>query len=476
MKNATDVMLALHATNSRLDKEAIVERAWRLGITEFFQGAKIAHEPLKTYGIKKVPLVDEGTPGTQTATFTQFQAIIDKLAERELTGHAARDAVADFINGCAPATWNNFYRRVILKDLACGCTATTINKVLEELGKTDPECTQYITEPFAVSLASPVPDTKEAKLLVGKKMLDVKLDGVRIVAVLDKERDDVTLYTRGGRVNTNFEHLQNALRKVMNKLAVSMVFDGEMMAGSFQELMRQLNRSAGKSKTTEMKFALFDMLPLVDFAKGRCEMSQRDRHALLTSMEGTFQEVSGGAIYVIPKVEVDLDTPEGKVAFREFNMEALRAGLEGIMVKDPESAYIADRALHWLKIKPFVDVDLEIYDLELGKAEKRNANRLGNVLVRGWVHDPIDGEEKYVEVSCGNGFDDGLRDEIWADRPGYMGRIIELRCDVFTLDRNEEVNGTKGTYQGKAYDRIWSARFPRFMRFRDTASNPGVKI
>ena len=38
MQSAADVVLALEATTSRLDKELIIQTAWDNNIIEFFQG------------------------------------------------------------------------------------------------------------------------------------------------------------------------------------------------------------------------------------------------------------------------------------------------------------------------------------------------------------------------------------------------------------------------------------------------------
>ena len=79
--------LELH--NSRLDKEGIILAAHQEGIPEFFAGVCMALDSMVTFGVKQVP---EATVDGQGLAWTNFKMLADQLINRELTGHAARDA------------------------------------------------------------------------------------------------------------------------------------------------------------------------------------------------------------------------------------------------------------------------------------------------------------------------------------------------------------------------------------------------
>jgi DNA ligase-1 len=232
---------------------------------------------------------------------------------------------------------------------------------------------------------------------------------------------------------------------------VSMVLDGEVVAKSFQELMTMVNRTKNNDSSTA-KLALFDMVPLVDFKAGKCKMKQKDRHTVLSGLMGELQKHTAGTVYVIPKLSVDLDTPEGQKAFAEFNTETVKAGYEGIMVKDPESPYETKRTASWLKIKPFIEVSLTVVGFEEGTG--KNVGMLGAVIFEG------EDDGRFIHVNVGGGFSDEERDEIWVNRDKYMGFIGEVRADVLTQDRNSTD--------------VWSLRFPRFKGWRGT--KPGEKL
>jgi DNA ligase-1 len=54
-----EIIRQLETTNSRLDKETILEAAVDEGLTEFFDGLRMALNPLHTFYIKQVPFKAE---------------------------------------------------------------------------------------------------------------------------------------------------------------------------------------------------------------------------------------------------------------------------------------------------------------------------------------------------------------------------------------------------------------------------------
>lgn len=449
MKNPQDVIAALESTSSRLEKEKIIQAAWDLGITKFFIGCQMTYDALRTWGVKKVPLIEgEDELGfTSSFTWEKFTKITEKLENRTLTGNEARDVLRAAADNASATEWNQWYRRILIKDLKCGITEATVNKILEKNGN---EASKYIIPVFSCQLAKNGDDHQ--KKVTGNKLLDVKLDGVRIISILDKTKNTVTQYSRDGRLNENFPQLAAALAKLIPHITESMVFDGEVVSRSFQALMKQLNRKDDVN-TADAKLALFDCLPLKDFRSGECKLSQVVRHEALVEFTPLLQQYSNGSVYVIPKLAVNLNTAEGQKTFKEFNTETVEAGYEGIMIKDPLASYKTKRTDAWLKMKPFITVDLEIADVEPGKAESKFKDTLGGLVCRG--HD----QNKLIEVTVGSGFSEELRDEIWKNRKSVIGRVVEIKGDALTKSQDGDA---------------WSLRFPVFMQFRGWS--PGEKI
>lgn len=449
MKTAADVVIALERTNSRLDKERVLRDAWQAGIQEFFQGAQWACDSLKTFGVKKVPALADQDPGNFRATFhwRDFQSLAEKLHSRELSGNAARDAISLAADGCSQHDWNHFYRRVLLKDLRCGVTETTINKVLKAQGNA---AQAFLIPVFSCQLAED--GTDHPQRIAGLRMLDNKLDGVRLLTVLDCETHTVTQYTRNGKTNDNFPQLVEFCQQLLPSLKHSIVLEGEVVSNNFQALMTQINRRKNVD-TSDAHLALFDVVPLKDFRAGRCNIKQQDRHDILLGLSEVLTTASGGKIYVLPKLTVDLDTAQGQETYREFNRDALEAGFEGIMIKDPQAGYATKRGFAWLKVKPFFTVDLEVQDILPGTPGTKFENTMGAILFHGWH------EAREISVSVGSGYTDKQRDEIWLNKDILLGRVAEIETDVLTQSQNSEV---------------WSLRFPRFVRWRGW--EPGEKL
>ena len=54
-----EIIRQLEADNSRLAKEAVIQSAMEEGLDEFFEGVKMALDPLVTFGVKQVPEKEE---------------------------------------------------------------------------------------------------------------------------------------------------------------------------------------------------------------------------------------------------------------------------------------------------------------------------------------------------------------------------------------------------------------------------------
>ena len=424
------IIQKLQADNSRLAKEAIILEAMQEGLDEFFEGIKMALDPLHTFGVKQVPERDD-SPG-QGCDWTVFKDLADKLAQRELTGHAARDAIELVMQTATQEQWNDYYRRILIKDLRCGVSEKTVNSVAKKN-----KFEQYKVPVFSCMLAHD--SANHEKKMIGMKMLDYKLDGVRVLAIYNKDNNTVTMYSRNGKQFLNFGHVEKEIiDKLSSKFTESMVLDGEMVSSSFQALMKQVHRK-DNVEATDAKYALFDILTLNEFQKGKSILGCRDRHNALVELITDTDHM-----FVVDKVECDLDTQEGQKIFSDYNKIAIEKGFEGIMIKDVDAPYECKRSHFMLKAKPFIEVSLEIKDTEEGTG--RNAGKLGALICEG------KDDDKFIRVNVGYGLTDDNRDTFWADRESLVGQIVEIRADAITQNQDTENE--------------WSLRFPRFMRFR----------
>ena len=125
-----EIIARLEADNSRLAKEQVILEAMEEGLDEFFEGVRMALDPLVTFGVKQVP---EATEDGQGLAWPVFKELTRKLVNRSLTGHAARDAIELAMGVATTEQWNGFYRRILIKDLRCGVSEKTVNNVAKKL-------------------------------------------------------------------------------------------------------------------------------------------------------------------------------------------------------------------------------------------------------------------------------------------------------------------------------------------------------
>jgi len=424
------IIQELEANSSRLTKEAILTREANNNNIEFFDGIRLALSPYSTFGVKKVP--KHSGPDGQGLPWEVFKKLADLLESRSLTGHDARDAIELALSASTGVQWNDWYRRILIKDLRCGVSEKTVNKVLKgtKVG---------LVPVFECMLAHD--GANHEKKIAGVKLLEPKLDGVRCITIVNYESRSITQYTRNGKVLENFGHITDFLLKNIDNFGKSYVLDGEIISESFQSLMKQVHRK-DNIDSFDAQLMLFDILPLSEFQKGRSMLTQRRRSSLLKMFNPTFDLCKN--IKIIDQTEVDLNTYVGELQFKEFNKSAIDQGYEGIMIKNPDAIYECKRSVSWLKIKPVLTVDLTIVAVEEGTG--KNKGKLGALICEGTD------QGKFIRVNVGSGLTDEQRDEIWNDREVVINQVIEVKADCITQSQDAE-----NTY---------SLRFPRFERFR----------
>lgn len=423
--NPWNVIQQLESDNSRTFKEGVLTTLLSTDPDSvFWIGARLAYDPMITFGVRKVPV--KSAPDGKGLEWDKFYDKAVELADRRATGHAAKDLIDELMQVATVEQWNDWYRRILIKDFRCNTTDSTINKVRPG------------TVPlFTCQLAKDAFDNQNK--MNGKKQLDYKLDGVRVLAIVRPKLGIATLYSRTGKEFFNFPHIQKQLL-----LAIlpdeEWVFDGEVTSSSFQELMTQVRRKTD-AKADDAVLNLFDAIPLNDFVKGEYKVAQKDRSAALKALyEKSFAHLDN--ISFLDYIEVNLDEQAGVDKLEEMRDTAAKLGLEGIMVKDVDAGYKCKRTTSWLKIKPTITVDLTIVGIEEGTGKYQGM--LGALLMEG-----IDQGRK-IGVSVGSGFSDEQRAEIWNNFSQVKGMIAEVKADAVTQNQD-------GTY---------SLRFPRFLRFR----------
>jgi hypothetical protein len=346
VNDAISVVRALAVTADRRARARILSDAFLSGQRDFFVGMRLAYDKLVLFGVKQVAEIaaDDLNPDDPGAfSFADFIDLTDRLRMGALHGVAARVAIDAAARACHGPTWNEFYRPVLLKAPPEGWDRVMINRVLVRLGRTLPEAKQWLIPVFGCQLM------QHAALVVpiGRRLIDVKLAGVRTLAVLDKLYGTVNLFDRQGNLITACPAVRDGLRHVLTALAGSVVLDGVLCSpqglAHLKAVLKNPDHDSGM-----VRLALFDILPLRDFRLGSCPQPQWQRHHSLSMLATTgLLRQAGDTTYVITKQEIDFGTSEGQAAFAAFRLDASAVGLDCIVIKDPEASYRFKRTAAW---------------------------------------------------------------------------------------------------------------------------------
>ena len=414
------IIKKLESDNSRLFKEDVIKE--NLKDLIFQEGLAMCLDALVTFGVKQIPKSEEDGKGLDWDTFKKGANL---LIERERTGHAARDLIEELMHSAKINQWNDWYRRILIKDLRCGVSEKTVNNVAKKMDL------DFRVPVFSCMLAHD--GAKHPKKITGNCLVEYKYDGVRVIAIIKNNK--ATLYSRNGKIFNNFPHIEEALSKSEYN---NLVLDGEVMSDDFQALMKQVYRKSG-AETDDAYLALFDILPLREFNNGKSKLNTLDRKKQLDKLSQTFES----CIKLVDYEILNFDDEKDNQKFSKMNKEALDKGYEGLMIKPSKNYYESKRSHAWLKIKPFIEVTLKIVSIQEGTG--KHSGKLGAFQVEG----TDDG--KFFSLSVGSGLTDEDRDKFWESKEKLIGMLVEIRADAITQ-----------SIEGEHY----SLRFPRFKSFR----------
>jgi len=123
----------LQESDSRLHKEDVIKQALEaatlgsINAIKFLTLTKVTYNPYITFGVRKVPdtigIVDAENP------WDDFDELLHELGQRGLTGNKALEAIDELSQRFDTIEWNNFCAPVIRRDLRCGISDKTINKI-----------------------------------------------------------------------------------------------------------------------------------------------------------------------------------------------------------------------------------------------------------------------------------------------------------------------------------------------------------
>lgn len=419
---------ALRSTNSRILKEEILDKWYKneLELQKRYPQCddlnKLFHYVYdydKQYyvtsaNILKKDLTEKGLFAGKHYEF--IWDLLDDLSNRVITGHQAIMAVQQFLKGLYNKKWEELVLNIIDKDLKCGLSEVTINKVCGNIIKT-----------YDVALADKYNPKKH--ILNSNWVIERKLDGVRCNVI---NRDGIIkCYSRQGKEITTLGKLVDELQ---GHLPENMVLDGEVCLvdenglESFQGIMKEIKR---KNHTIENPLLLcFDMLNLQEFEAKEGNTKYTDRMKRLKEWY-ELQNWGVGPNKVAKHLSIvnyERYSPEVLLA---WNLRVKEYHWEGLMFRK-DTGYEGKRTNNLLKYKMFNDAEYKVIAVEEGDAQEvvngvaHKIKCVGSLII----------EHKGNKVGVGSGLSLAQRKQ-WHEHPeDIVGKTITVKYFEEIIDQN----------------------------------------
>lgn len=429
-------------------------------------------------------VVAEIVRGKDTLTVDQLWQRMNRTLERDEN----RLKLVEYIFANTTANGAKYFTRMLLNQMRIGVGFGTLTRAIAEAFGVDAGAVERLYamtndigfaaaqarqgekalahagltlfRPYQFMNAQKIDDANEIfARLSGKQIIfEVKYDGARLqIHVKAGRRPEFKFYSR--RLNEDtaaMPDLVEALRESWT--GGDAIIEGEAVAFDpsfkkkqpFQAVLMRLGRVHGiEEKALEIPLVLylFDLL----YHKGRdlMDVPQAERRKKLRTLFRSTQRVK----------LTDEIISDRRAEAEKFFKEAIKAGHEGLMAKDPDAPYLpGKRTEYWMKLKPaFETLDVVVVGGIWGSGRRRGTLSSLVVAVR-------DENEWKTVGKVGTGFsEEVLRDLTSKLEPKIIttrGRNVEIEPEMVIEVDFQDIQKTN------AYTSGYALRIPRFKRER----------
>ena len=376
----------------------------------------LALDPFTQFFIRKIPAY---TTDKAIHSLDYAMGEIGRLASRQYTGNEAIKHLTYILSSVTPSD-AKVIERIIEKDLKCGVSESTANKVWPNL----------IPE-YPCMLASAYED-KLVQKVKWPAIVQVKMDGMRFNAIVKNGKCEFR--SRNGKlIDIPSALIEYPFLSMAEFWGQDMVFDGELLVAD--EAGKPLDRKTGNgilnkavkgtmsdAEAVKVRATLWDAIPLEHFNRGKFDEPYNIRLAKLFNAIDDFKNKSVLS-HLLDKVwSKQVETQyEAQKLFEKF----LGEGQEGIILKTREGIWEDKRAKHQIKFKGEYECDLICVGWEEGTG--KNAGRLGAL--------QLESACGKLKVGVGSGLTDSDRDSIGQD---VVGKIITIKYNAIVDDKTKD--------------------------------------
>ena len=405
------------------DKSALMQQAMQDAnlakvITMIYQDT---YDSQRKYGVHKFQILPGSNHYTLEHDYLIFHNLLNKLANRELTGNDAINAVETMISFFA-STDKDILAAILNKKLTIGLSKTTFEKLTG---------TSTQAADFAVTLACHLEGVKGVNPIDGTWYASRKCDGIRTVAKITKNNGTTTVefISRQGKPITTLDNVKPALQWLVRDLDDGVYYaDGEgcIVDGNgdedFQSILKEIRR---KDWTIANPcYQLFDFVTEDEFLGKTKSKNFDERYAkMLQMIEGNKFPTLKVLHQEVLNSQADFDRWEKYVSAGNW---------EGFMLRKNEE-FKTGRIKTLLKVKKFLDAEYVVKDVEIAEMTTAEPG-LGNVKYMGVKSLII--EHKGYRVNVGSGLTKEQRKEWYYDPSKIIGKTVTVKYFEETQDQS----------------------------------------
>jgi DNA ligase-1 len=450
--DALNVLNDIAATSSRNEKERILEDA--ISDPFFQEVVKFAYDPFITFGLTPPKVESEGDKHFDINS-TRIWALLYALRDRAITGNEAKDTVLKTMMTLSPSSAELLWR-ILAKDLRCGITGKTANKLLPGLVPSfDCMLAHKFEEKRVKDLAGV--DRAQARWRAGHLSGQGRQGSVlsrgaasRSLRSSTSARRSFGPFLRQGASSSvrSVGQMTSSPSKYFAYLGGDHLPDHRTRRRDRLGQLQQDGRRrapAERRRQSTPNITSFDALPYKDFTSDGL-------NEIKIQYKARRQFVTSGRARATPQIKT---TPRYYASNRcaRFRTSIRRSAIAGSRVRSSSRSrpyYYKKRSHAWMKLKNEETLDLRVFGAFEGTGKYEAM--LGGLIV----------DREGVQVRVGGGFSDAQREEFWrcyiADTDGASADPENYQ--PLLLMRLIEVEFHEVTPDG-------SLRHPRFIRFRD---------
>ena len=381
--------------------------------------------------VKQIP--NYKTDSNHTWNLEEALKKLDKLSNREVTGHEAISHLSDILSSISKED-AYVLERIIEKDLKIGMGTSNINKVFSSLI----EKTAYMgARAFDIKLVDKI-------VSKGKAKSQIKMDG-RYQNGIVRDRE-VILETRAGEetILTGAQFL-----KELSTLTDEMVLNGELtiigvssrsiangIINSIDDILSKREERGTVQTEKKIKeffeehasdfnnevttiqevldrivYTCWDIITVDEYYAKESKTPYDKRFEVL---EKLIKDKSPTRIHIVESRDVEtMDEVMGHFK------DALKRGLEGTILKEYKGVWKNGKPNSQVKFKLEMNIDLKIVGFQYGEKGTKNENVISTLL---------------LESSCGklktnpSGMNEKMMADVTARQKELLGTIVEIRC------------------------------------------------